>query len=206
MKKVLITVSALFACACIFGQSSQKKVLLQQIAALKVYGGYVQKGYSIARKGLNTISDFKDGEFSLHSTFFSALATVNPNIAGYDKIAKIIGLQLKILKQRQEASDLLYDDLYLGNERQYAERVFGRLMADCRENLDQLLVVLSDSSLVMEDSDRLARIDYLHGRMLDNYAFSKSFSAELEVLLASRQQDQNDINKGRVLNKLTAEP
>ena len=32
--------------------ATQKKYLLQQIAALQVYIGYVQKGYSIAKKGL----------------------------------------------------------------------------------------------------------------------------------------------------------
>ena len=33
---------------------TQKKYLLQQIAALQVYSGYLSKGYSIAKDGLNT--------------------------------------------------------------------------------------------------------------------------------------------------------
>ena len=36
-------------------KATQKKYLLQQIAALHVYSGYLSKGYSIAKDGLNTI-------------------------------------------------------------------------------------------------------------------------------------------------------
>lgn len=53
-----------------FRQSAtQKKYLLQQIAALQVYIGYVQKGYSIAKEGLSAISDIKHGEFKLQRLF-----------------------------------------------------------------------------------------------------------------------------------------
>lgn len=47
-------------------KKTQKKYLIQQIAALKVYLGYVQKGYSIAQKGLTTVSNIKKGNFDLH--------------------------------------------------------------------------------------------------------------------------------------------
>ncbi len=51
-------------------QETQKKYLIQQIAALQVYTGYVQKGYSVAKKGLATIGSIKEGDFNLHSNFF----------------------------------------------------------------------------------------------------------------------------------------
>jgi len=52
-------------------KSTQKKYLIQQIAALQVYIGYVSKGYSIAKKGLNTIQDIKHGDFDLHKNYFN---------------------------------------------------------------------------------------------------------------------------------------
>ena len=42
-------------------KATQKKYLLQQIAALQVYIGYLQKGYSIAKTGLTTIGNIKNG-------------------------------------------------------------------------------------------------------------------------------------------------
>jgi uncharacterized membrane protein YobD (UPF0266 family) len=51
--------------------ATQKKYLLQQIAALQVYIGYMQQGYSIAKQGLNTISDVNNGEYNLHKDYLA---------------------------------------------------------------------------------------------------------------------------------------
>ncbi|ULT42931.1 conjugal transfer protein TraI [Niabella defluvii] len=45
-------------------KKTQKKYLLQQIAALQVYIGYAKKGYNIAKDGLNTIGGFTRGELT----------------------------------------------------------------------------------------------------------------------------------------------
>ena len=61
-------------------KATQRKYLIQQIAALQVYIGYVSKGYSIAKNGLNTIRDIKRGDFNLHNSYLTSLVTVNPKI------------------------------------------------------------------------------------------------------------------------------
>ena len=61
-------------------KQTQIKYLLNQIAANKVYIGYLQKGYSIASKGLSTIGQIKNGEFTLHQDFFNRLLSINPAI------------------------------------------------------------------------------------------------------------------------------
>jgi len=52
----------------------------EQIAALRTYLGYAEKGYSIVESGLNTIKGIKSGEFNMHSAFYNALEAVNPAI------------------------------------------------------------------------------------------------------------------------------
>src|SRR6218665_476162 len=79
-------------------QAKQQRMLLEQIAALQVYIGYAQKGYSAVKKGLNTIGDFKRGEFNLHTAYLNSLKTVNPKIKKYARVTEIIGLQTKIMK------------------------------------------------------------------------------------------------------------
>ena len=54
-------------------KATQKKYLLQQIAALQVYSGYLSKGYSIAKNGLNTIKNIKNGDLLQHSNYFTSL-------------------------------------------------------------------------------------------------------------------------------------
>jgi len=203
MKKVIITLCiTLVLTTNGHTQSSQKKVLLQQIAALKMYGNYVHKGYTIAKKGLKTIGEVKNGELNLHSIFYSALKTVNPQVRDYEKVAGIISLQLKITKQYNAISGLLYDDLFYGDEAAYIERVFTRLLEDCDAGLDTLLDLLTDSSLEMGDADRLARIDALYRQMLDNYTFSRHFGDEVTALGRARGREQKDVHSTRNLYQI----
>jgi hypothetical protein len=109
MKKILLLATAgLFAFLSSNAQtadewfnqkSTQKKYLLQQIAALKVYLGYAKKGYTIVTSGVNTIRNIKNGDLNLHRDFFNRLKNVNPSIRKYAKVADIIAYQVKIIKQ-----------------------------------------------------------------------------------------------------------
>ncbi len=78
-------------------KETQKRYLIQQIAAFQAYLGYVQKGFSIAQKGLSTISNIKKGDFNLHKDFFASLKSINPKIRNYAKVADIVRFQLQIV-------------------------------------------------------------------------------------------------------------
>ncbi|MCA6438992.1 MAG: hypothetical protein IM581_03630, partial [Chitinophagaceae bacterium] len=109
MKKIMILVTVgLFAFHSSNAQttdewlnqkSTQKKYLLQQIAALQVYIGYAKKGYTVVTSGINTIRNIKNGDLNLHRDFFNRLKNVNPAIRRYAKVADIIAYQVKIIKQ-----------------------------------------------------------------------------------------------------------
>ena len=83
----------------IFNQKAgQIKNLIKQIALLEVYIGYLEKGYDIAKKGLTTISDIKNGDLHLHLDNFNSLKTVNPRVKKYVKVVDIVTLQLQIFQ------------------------------------------------------------------------------------------------------------
>lgn len=90
MKKIFLVVlfNALIT-GNLQAQAKQQRMLLEQIAALKVYIGYAQKGYSAVKKGLNTIGDFKRGEFNLHTDYLNSLKVVNPKIKKYARVTEI---------------------------------------------------------------------------------------------------------------------
>src|SRR5258705_8026730 len=79
-------------------KSTQKKYLIQQIAMLQVYIGYLQKGHNIAKNGLITIGNIKNGHFTLDKDFFASLRNVNPKVKQYVKVADIITLNEKIVQ------------------------------------------------------------------------------------------------------------
>ncbi|SHH15918.1 hypothetical protein [Flavobacterium johnsoniae] len=201
MKKTAVILITL----CVFnfnmnGQAKQRKELILQIAALQVYIDYAKKGYSAVSKGLNFIGDARKGELNLHGDYFTSLLKINPKIRNYYKTAEIISLQYKIMKLcRKTAFDLKTADLFHGNELDYIERSFGRLLQNCDQTLDQLLAITTDAQLELKDDQRIERIDQLHKTMQEDYNFCLSFCSEARLLSVSKTADKED-SKG--LNEL----
>ncbi len=187
-------------------KETQKKYLIQQIAAFHAYLGYVKKGFSIARKGLSTISDIKKGEFNLHKDYFRSLEDVNPKIKNYAKVADIIHIQLMILQLYNRACKQVKESNALnGNEVSYIYGVFDRLLNDCSNSIDELITVTTGNQLEMKDDERLKRIDALYSDMQDKYTFAHSFGNEAMVLAAARIQEKKDVNTSRAVNGIKNE-
>jgi hypothetical protein len=180
---------------------TQRKYLIEQIAAFKVYLGYVQKGYAIAQKGLTAISDIKKGDFDLHRDFFGALKEINPKISRYAKVADIVSFQLKILELYRDLSRQIKTmDLLDALEADYILSVFQNLLNDCSAIIIELTVVITPGELEMKDDERLFRIDALYTRMQEAYTFAQGFGTETKLLALQRIRDSNDIQISRGFN------
>lgn len=201
MKKILLLLFIIgLSSQEIQAQAKQRKVLLLQIGALQTYIGYAKKGYTVVKNGLNFIGDVKKGEVNLHSDYFSSLKKVNPKVQHYVKVAEIIALQIKIIKVYKETFEQLrQDDLFHGNELDYIERTFDKLIDNCNETLNQLFVIATDVKLEMTDDQRIKRIDGLHETMLDDYSFCENFNQEIKVLSLSKAKEKNDVKQSHVL-------
>ncbi len=187
-------------------KQTQKKYLLQQIAALQVYIGYAKKGYKIAKEGLTTIGGFTRGEFNLHTDYFNSLKSVNPEIRRYAKVADIITLQIKIVQNYNRTSrQIKSSDAFSNDEQAYVSRVFGRLLDDCDKTLDELITITTNSKLEMKDNERIDRIDKLYLDMQDKFTFSQSFSNDAKSLAASRLKEKTDVQTSRVLQGIKNE-
>lgn len=191
---ILLIFAGLILNQGICAQAKQRKELLLQIAALQVYIDYAQQGYSTVRKGLSFIGDVKKGEVSLHGDYFASLLKINPKIKKYYKVAEIISMQFKIVKTYKKTfQELQQNDLFHGNELDYIERSFERLLDSCNETLDTLLLITTDLKLEMKDDQRMERIDELYKAMLDDYNFCMSFSKEAKMLALSKAGENRDI-------------
>lgn len=182
-------------------KKTQKKYLVQQIAALQVYIEFAEKGYHIAKEGLTAIGSFTKGEFNLHTDFFNSLKNVNPEVKRYVKIAGIISLQVQIVQNCNRAIKQFKSmDAFSNDELSYIGSVFSRLLDDCNKTLDELITVTTDGKLEMKDDERFSRIDKLFFEMQDMFTFSRSFSNNTGLLAASRLKEKSDIQTSRLLN------
>jgi hypothetical protein len=188
-------------------KKTQKKYLLQQIAALEMYIGYVQKGYSIANKGLTMISDIKNGELNLHEAFFNSMQSVKPNIKNHHKVAEIISMHetitqtyMRDYKRAKESHVFNY------NEINYINRVYSRLLDDCSNLIHKLIKITTANQLEMKDDERLKRINALYDEMKFQYIFSKSFGNETMMLALLRAKENKDVQTERALNSVINTP
>src|SRR5258706_4187148 len=105
-------------------KKTQRKYLLQQIAALEAYYNYLKKGYEICDKGLTMIGDIKDGKLTLDKKYLNALSNVSPAVRNSPKLAAITDDHYNMLRSLRKLVDDCRDNpLYTAEGVQYIESV-----------------------------------------------------------------------------------
>ncbi|MBB2146815.1 hypothetical protein GM921_15030 [Pedobacter sp. LMG 31464] len=174
-------------------KKTQEKYLLKQLAYLKMYAGYLKKGYDVVSDGLGTIKGFTSGEFGLHEAFFGSLALVNPLIKNDYRVMEIASMQGKISR----AFNLMLR-LDLGSENiSYIRSVRDGVIAECNKDLDELQLVVSASELEISDEDRLLRLAKVHGSMSEKLEFVLGFYVEVQTIAQSQKDGDKTIQKLR---------
>ncbi|RQO74507.1 hypothetical protein DBR43_03710 [Pedobacter sp. KBW06] len=172
-------------------KKTQKKYLLQQIAALQVYIGYAKKGYNIASSGLQTIKDITNGEFSLHSAFISSLKTVSPVIRKHVKVAEIIEYQIKI---GRAFGTVKYSPYLSVSNQLYVIGVHEKIIQECGKDLEELFLVITSGKVEMTDEERLRRLDIIYESIVDKYAFTMDFIGQVRIMINQAEREEQFIN------------
>lgn len=170
----------------------QQKYLLEQLAALKLYAGYLKKGYDIANSGLSFIKDASKGEFNLHEGYFSSLKKVSPVIPGSCAVAQIMEKQLSILRVIRRINGRMKS---FPVHADYLIRVRNNLQQSCFDDLEELLLVLASGKLEMGDEERLSRIDKINAAMEEKEAFAQSFLGSLINLEQHKSRELEVLNR-----------
>lgn len=182
-------------------KKTQKKYLIKQIAALKIYLKAVKKGYSIAKEGLTIIGDIKDGDLNLHTTYFNSLESVNPEISDYAKVEDIISMQKEIVEiYKHFYSKVEQCGAFNQEEIDYVYRVYQRLLHECANTMDELITVTTSGKLEMKDNERLERIDALYLDMQDKCTFAQDFGNETLTMAAHRMHEKISIQTSLLFN------
>lgn len=184
-------------------KATQKKYLLQQIGALKIYSGYVSRGYTIAKEGLNSIQSIKNGDLLQHTQYFTSLSAVSPTIQRSAKVANIIVLQINIAKQSGNVLKTFRNNHHFtATEITYLHSVFSKLLADCTNNLEELSSIITNKTLQMKDDERMEAIDKIYLDLQDKQEFIRAFSNTAAGLSIQRSNDENEIIIAKKINGL----
>lgn len=174
-------------------KKTQRKYLIQQIAALKVYLEYLKKGYDIAQKGLTTIGDIKNGTFNLDKDYFSSLKQVNPVVRNSPKVNAVLAYQHSIVKDFKKLyEDSRDEEMLTPEEIRYIENVYHNMLTECEDSIDELTLITTSGEAEMKDDERLHRLDKVHEDMLEKYAFTKDFTASVRLIILNRSKEKRE--------------
>jgi hypothetical protein len=181
-------------------KKTQRKYLVQQIAALKVYLEYLKKGYDITQKGLTTIGDIKNGTFNLDKDYFNSLKQVSPVVKKSPKVKDILIYQQWIMRDmRKLCDDARDDENFTKEEISYIEAVYRNMLSECNDSVDELTLITTSGEAEMKDDERLLRLDKVHQDMQDKFAFTQSFIAGTHQLSLQRTQERNQLQETTLL-------
>lgn len=173
-------------------KKTQQKYLLEQVAALKLYAGYLKKGYEIGHSGLTFIKDASKGEFDLHGAFFSSLKAVSPEIRNNVKVAEIIQMRIDVSKA---FNALRSANGLTAQHTSYFALVRSNLLDECLGDMEELLLIITSGRSELTDDERLLRIDRLHIQMQEKRSFAFGISGTFRRLAAERMRELETIKK-----------
>lgn len=184
-------------------KNTQTKYLVQQIVALKVYLGYLKKGYDIAQKGWTTVENIKNGNFNLDRDFFRSLKNVKPAIKNSAKVADIIAFQYYIIRNFRRVYNFCENNKnFTPEEIRYIAKVHTNMLFLCDASISELLNIIQADKTEMTDDERIMRIDRIYEDMSDKYAFVKAFGNDATALSMEREKEAHEIQLLRKNNDI----
>ncbi|MBS1655600.1 MAG: TerB family tellurite resistance protein, partial [Bacteroidetes bacterium] len=160
----------------------------------------LRKGYQILSGGYETIRNISKGNFNLHQVFLDGLLQVSPAVQRYERIADIVQLQLRIVREYRTAwNQFRADHNFTIDEIDYLGKVYSHLFNESAKNLDDLIIVITAGKLRMSDDERLKAIDKIWNEVQDQYAFLRDFNGSTSMLSKARAKEQQEVDVSRRL-------
>jgi hypothetical protein len=212
MKAIILSLSFLVMVNGSFSQTvaewtqqnkTQKKYLIQQIAAFQTYLRHLKNGYDIAHTGISTVKNIKNGEWDLHKDYFGSLIIVNPAIKNYAKVADIISMQIRMVKQvRSLINESRQRKLLNPGEIEYVVKICDHLLSECLKNIEELIMVITSGELEMKDDERIKIIETIYAAMQDKSVFLLSFGNSITMLSKQRLHEKIEVEISEKLNAI----
>ncbi|HEV2478075.1 MAG TPA: TerB family tellurite resistance protein [Puia sp.] len=161
---------------------------VQKLATLKGMLTDMKNGYAALDQDYSAIRDIAKGNFNLHEAFLDGLLLVSPTVRSYQRAADIVSLQTSLVSKYQNAWPF-FQQTYSSRPAELAVigRVYGGLLYDGLQDLNDLSTVLTDGTVRASDAERMQQIDVIYQRMADRVAFIDRFNNSTALLAAQRQ-------------------
>ena len=204
MKRFLVIVLVCTSSYSVSAQSQEVQQLLlnwEKLTQLKAILENMYDGYQVVSKGYNTIKDISQGNYSLHQVFLDGLLEVSPAVRKYKRVADIIAFQQRIMQEHKKAfSYFKATGSFTSDEITYMGKVYNNLFQQSLKNLDELIMIITASTLRMSDDERLQAIDRIFSDVQDKLTFLRAFNNNNKMLAMQRVHEQSQVELSRRLS------
>jgi hypothetical protein len=198
--KHMVVILVLFVClgsaklANAQAQEMQQLILdIEKLTQLKGILSDMKTGYQIYQQGYGSISQLSKGNFDLHSVYLNGLLSINPTVKNYGRVADIITQQASLLSEYKSAyKQFKQSGFFSASELTYMSNVYGQLVNQSLQNLDDLTNVLTAGKLRMSDDERMRAIDRIYASSSDKLQFLRHFNRQGVLLNIQRSKDADD--------------
>ena len=162
---------------------------IEKLSELKSILTEMYDGYKILTTGYNAIKDIAQGNFSMHQLFLDGLLSVSPTVKKYARTVDIINGQQTLVNEYKTAmANFKGLHLFSSSDINYLQSVYDNLFDRSLQNLDELLMVITDNQLRASDAERMNAIDRIYRDMEDKLEFLRDFNNKTGLLAAQRQK------------------
>lgn len=174
--------------------STQKKYLIEQIAKLQVYLGYVKKGYDIANKGLTIIGEIKNGDLNMHRIFFDDLKIVKSSIYHYSKTRETLSAISFIKNRAEKTKEFLSSSRSITqSENKFIKQQLDNMLFQLLEDATLFNEVLANNAFQMNDNERLEKIDEIFESVSSKREWVNGAAYHCNLLTAQRSKNLRDL-------------
>jgi hypothetical protein len=207
MKKLILILLLFRGCmGASYAQSQEAQQLLlnvEKLSQLKNILADMKRGYEVVSKGYNTVKNIAEGNFSLHEVFIDGLMLVSPEVRKYRKVADIVSMQADLVSEYKGAfKGFSCSGNFSVTELEYLGKVYGQLLDQSLDNLDQLVMVITAGKLRMSDEERLRVIDGVFAELEEKLVFLRTFNRETGMLNLQREKEKAEVSVAKRLYNL----
>lgn len=182
-------------------KKTQKRYLIEQIAALQLYLKNLKQGYVVVKKGLNLVGDITGNSYSMDNIYLQSLLQVKTPIKNSELSNSIISLEgrikkrLNILEERINENNTILtvdESTYLTRVKQKAESILSDQMTTARE-------ALTADEVQMTDAGRIEILKNVKNELEDLASFLGQADGELTRVIIQRRAEHFEIQELNLL-------
>lgn len=150
---------------------------------------------TLSKLRLDEISDWTKRNKEQYQRYYEELSKVKGYINNYQRVKSLMGKQVRIVSEYKRAFDLFKKDEHFSEkEIAYMTQVYGGMMTESVQVLDELLSIIRDKDLTMTDGKRLEFIAGAADRLDAVLSDLRLFNQQNIKLTLQRASDKQEVN------------